>query len=180
MCSGRMVAHPATARHCNLFRRLAMPLKYKDWPKRKKEEHRAYYLNQRRERSKTKVYRYKDRKGLSVSREFNAWYQMLQRCTNPNHPAWYKYGGRGIKVCKRWFEFDSFFVDLGQCPSNYTLHRLNDDEDYEPENCRWGSRVEQGEARRNRRRKLFRGYWVFYKQTFITTGVAISGCLSWG
>ncbi len=66
-----------------------------------------------------------------------AWKQMWQRCTNPNSPRWAQYGGRGIKVCKRWRSFEAFRDDLGLCPYGWELDRRNVDEGYTPANTRW-------------------------------------------
>ena len=81
------------------------------------------------------------------------WQGMRQRCHNPNHEAYYNYGGRGIKCCARWATFDAFLADMGPRPSpDHTLERVDIDGNYEPENCCWALRVEQ--ARNTRRTKL--------------------------
>lgn len=68
---------------------------------------------------------------------------MRQRCENPNVDRYPRYGGRGIKVCERWQEFEKFLEDMGRCPPGYTLERINVDGDYEPSNCRWATKQEQ-------------------------------------
>src|SRR5438105_6158909 len=37
--------------------------------------------------------------------EYGIWANMIQRCENENNPAYKSYGGRGIRVCKRWKDF---------------------------------------------------------------------------
>jgi len=73
---------------------------------------------------------------------------MVQRCTNPARPDWRRYGGRGIGVCERWLRFDNFLTDMGLCPEDLTLDRINNDAGYEPNNCRWATWEQQIANRR--------------------------------
>lgn len=50
------------------------------------------------------------------TRTYRIWSNMISRCTNKNVKAYKGYGGRGITVCERWFEFDNFLADMGDCP----------------------------------------------------------------
>jgi hypothetical protein len=74
---------------------------------------------------------------------------MLQRCRDPNIGCFRYYGGRGIKVCKRWLKFKNFLADMGERVPGTTLDRINNDGNYVPSNCRWATPVEQ---RANQRR----------------------------
>lgn len=71
-------------------------------------------------------------------REYTAYNNMLQRCTNPRHKKFHRYGGRGITVCEAWrHSFRLFIESMGPCPPNYSIERKDNDGNYEPGNCEW-------------------------------------------
>lgn len=88
---------------------------------------------------------------------YDSWSAMRQRCGNPNNPAFPRYGGRGISVCKRWEFFSNFLEDMGEKPNGTTLDRIDTNGGYCPENCRWASPVEQANNTRRNRRMQFNG-----------------------
>lgn len=81
--------------------------------------------------------------GVKPPKEYTAWCNMRQRCGNPNRPDYQYYGGRGIKVCPWWMEFANFLADMGRCPPNHSLDRVNVNGNYEPTNCRWATPSQQ-------------------------------------
>lgn len=73
-----------------------------------------------------------------------SWYNMRKRCREVNSPDYPRYGGRGIKVCKRWNKsFLAFLEDMGERPPGMTLDRKNNDKGYTKKNCRWATQKEQ-------------------------------------
>lgn len=92
--------------------------------------------------------------GMVYSPEWFIWRSMRNRCSNPKHPSYKNYGGRGITVCDRWEEsFINFYEDMGARPSkDHSLDRINNNLGYNKENCRWATDKEQ---RRNTRRNIF-------------------------
>jgi hypothetical protein len=62
------------------------------------------------------------------------------------------YEGRGITICERWL--NSFVADMGKKPApHYTLERIENDGNYEPNNCKWSTMAEQMKNRGDGKRK---------------------------
>lgn len=76
---------------------------------------------------------------------YGTWCRIRRRCENLNSIDWPLYGGRGIRVCKRWQVFVNFAKDVGEPPSeSHTLDRWPDNNgDYKPGNVRWATAIEQ-------------------------------------
>jgi hypothetical protein len=88
----------------------------------------------------------------AIQNTWYVWKSMRQRCTNPGTKYFNRYGGRGIKVCKRWDNYASFLSDMGTAPSGLSLDRKDNNGNYEPGNCRWATYAEQ--SRNNSRTRL--------------------------
>ena len=83
---------------------------------------------------------------------YTIWKNMMDRCYNKKCKAYKYYGGRGINVCKRWHDIKNFVEDLIGRPGKLTLDRIDNNGNYEPNNCRWVSqKIQCNNTRANRK-----------------------------
>ena len=89
--------------------------------------------------------------GFSDSPEYGIWNAIKKRCYNPNNQYYSNYGGRGITMSDEWKEsFEAFYRDMGPRPSHkHTIDRRENDKGYSKDNCRWATRIEQNNNRKN-------------------------------
>jgi hypothetical protein len=84
---------------------------------------------------------------------------MHSRCDNPRHKRFNDWGGRGIKICYAWYDFETFknWAYANGYKKGLLIERNDNDGNYEPTNCRWATMKEQGNNRRNNKRITFNG-----------------------
>lgn len=94
----------------------------------------------------------------SNTRIYKIWQSMKQRCENENVERYNIYGGRGIKVCKRWLKFENFYADMGDPPNKKScIDRKNTNGNYEKDNCHWTTKKENSQNMRSSRRWIIHG-----------------------
>jgi hypothetical protein len=88
--------------------------------------------------------------GKTNTLAYVSWLGIIKRCYNPNEPAYKNYGGRGITVCEEWKNsFENFLHDMGPRPLGISIERIDNNGNYNKNNCVWASRKTQNRNSRN-------------------------------
>lgn len=89
----------------------------------------------------------------------NVYRQMRARCYNKNNPRYKNYGGRGICVCDEWNESPAAFIGWALengFKEGLTIDRIDNDGNYEPDNCQWITRSENSKKSIENRREKYK------------------------
>ena len=98
--------------------------------------------------------------GKSNTRLYHIYNGMFNRCYKEKHKFYKNYGGRGIKICDEWLNnFMTFYnwAINNDYQDNLTIDRINNDGNYEPNNCRWQTIKEQANNRRTNQMYEYKG-----------------------
>jgi hypothetical protein len=99
--------------------------------------------------------------GMSRTKIYKQWHDIKERCFNKRMKAYKNYGGRGITICAEWkSNFQTFYdwtIQNGY-KQGLSIDRINNNGNYEPCNCKWSTRKEQGANRRTNRIYTVDGY----------------------
>jgi hypothetical protein len=105
---------------------------------------RSLVHNQTKSCGCIRKYNHRTKGGASLHPLWGIYNQMVSRCHNEKHPSYFNYGSRGIIVCSRWRESAfNFYEDMGECPPDMSLERINNNLGYSPENCKWETKSRQ-------------------------------------
>lgn len=110
--------------------------------------------------------------GLSKTPTYRSWKAMVHRVQDTGRHDSQYYAGRGITVCARWLEFESFLADMGERPEGMSIDRTDNDRGYEPGNCRWATKLEQMRNRSNTRTLEVDGRTKTIKEWAEATGIS--------
>jgi hypothetical protein len=84
---------------------------------------------------------------------YTMWQSMKGRCRNPNNRNWRWYGARGITVCPEWqndmIGFGNWALENGW-QKGLQIDRIDNNGNYEPDNCHFVTREENLRNRRTR------------------------------
>lgn len=88
--------------------------------------------------------------GLTQTKEYHTWEGMKARCYRKTDDSYFLYGGRGIRIDKKWKNsFESFLFDMGKAPSaDYSIERIDNNLGYRKSNCKWILKTDQPKNRR--------------------------------
>lgn len=119
--------------------------------------------------------------GKSNTPLYNVWYCMKQRCYYSKNRMYHNYGGRGIKVCDEWLnDFQTFYnwsMSNGY-KKGLQIDRINNNGNYEPNNCRWVDRVTNANNKRDTILFTHKGKTMSLKQWCRYFNISYKTCMT--
>jgi hypothetical protein len=106
--------------------------------------------------------------------EYTIWHNMMARCYKPKSTYFHNYGGRGISVCDEWRnDYKAFLLDMGRRPGReYSIERIDNNQGYSKENCKWATRIDQANNARSNRLVEYAGEILTVAQWSRKYGIA--------
>lgn len=115
--------------------------------------------------------------GMARTRIYKIYQKMKERCYKETDKSYSRYGGRGISICDDWSGengFDNFYkwsIKNGYS-EDLTIDRMDNDGNYEPNNCRWTNAIVQANNRRNNRFVTYKGQTKTISEWSKETGIS--------
>lgn len=109
------------------------------------------------------------------------WASMRRRCYNAKSNEFHRYGGRGISVCVEWSDVNAFIkwaLEHGY-KKGLQIDRIDNNGNYEPENCRFVTARENSNNRSTNRRIHYKGNDLTLSEFSVLTGVKYDSVRRW-
>jgi hypothetical protein len=139
----------------NILRRRASSIKWANKNKEIVKINSIKWAKANPDKVKTNIIKHLNKHRNTEKRRLNnIWYLMVDRCYNPKYKRWDRYGGRGIAICDLWLNNKNEFIKWGS-DNGYkiglSIDRINNNGNYEPNNCKFSTPKEQIKNRSNTR-----------------------------
>lgn len=102
--------------------------------------------------------------GRTETKLHGVWWAMKQRCFYKDDPQYHNYGGKGIKICDEWLDFNNF---MNWSSNNgykenagLSIDRLDPRKGYCPENCEWVTKAENSRRVTGARDKIIKLQYI--------------------